>query len=51
MVETLIQGGTVVTPTDTIEADVAIDGERIVAVGDSESMPEPARTIDATGRS
>ncbi|TYT62733.1 dihydroorotase [Natrialba swarupiae] len=49
MVETLIQGGTVVTPTDTIEADVAIDGERIVAVGDSESMPEPARTIDATG--
>lgn len=49
MVETVIQGGTVVGPTDTFEADVAIDGERIVAVGDSESMPDADRTIDATG--
>ena len=31
----IITGGTVVTPDGTIEADVAIDGEKIVAVAES----------------
>ncbi len=48
MVETVIHGGTVVGPADSFEGDVAIDGEKIVAVGDSESMPDADRTIDAT---
>jgi len=36
MVDILIRGGTVVTATDTFEADVGITGERIVAVGDGD---------------
>ena len=48
-VDTLITGGTVVTATDTFDADVAIDGEEIVAVGDASSMPNATETIDAEG--
>jgi dihydropyrimidinase len=50
MVDTVIRGGTVVTPTTTFEADVAIEGERIAAVGDADSMPDPDETIDASGK-
>ncbi|WP_255192098.1 dihydroorotase [Natronobeatus ordinarius] len=50
MVDTVIHGGAVVTPTETVEADVAIDGERIAAVGDPDSMPDADRVVDATGK-
>lgn len=50
MVDTVIRGGTVVTAQDSFEADVAIDGERIAAIGDSSAMPEADEIVDATGK-
>jgi dihydropyrimidinase len=44
---TLVKGGTVVTASDTFEADVLIEGEQIVAVGRGLSGDT---TIDARGR-
>jgi dihydropyrimidinase len=49
VVDTLIAGGTVVTADDMFEASVAIDGERIVAVGDRDRLPDARNEIDATG--
>jgi dihydropyrimidinase len=46
---TLITNGTVVTATDTVRADVLVEGERIVAVGPSLEVPAD-RTIDAADR-
>jgi dihydropyrimidinase len=43
----VIQGGTVVTATDTIAADILIDGETIVGVGSFEGVD--AEPIDASG--
>src|SRR5689334_208989 len=43
----LIRGGTVVTATDTVQADVLIDGETIVAVGSFNGVD--AEPIDASG--
>jgi dihydropyrimidinase len=48
-VKTLIRGGTVVTATETVAADVLIDGEKVAAIGTGMAV-EPDRTIDATGR-
>ena len=45
---TLITGGTVVTASDTYQADVLIEGEKIVSVG--EASAADAATIDATGK-
>ncbi|MFB1064601.1 dihydroorotase family protein [Natrinema sp. H-ect4] len=50
MVDILIRGGTVVTATDTFEADVGITGERIVAVGDGDEMSDAETVVDATDR-
>jgi allantoinase len=47
-VDLIIRGGRVVTPMGTVEADIAIDGGRFVAVG--EVTDTAAETIDATGR-
>ncbi|HST38181.1 MAG TPA: amidohydrolase family protein [Conexibacter sp.] len=48
-VDLKIVGGTVVTPTGTRRAGIAIDGGKIVAIGD-ETLLSPARaTHDATG--
>jgi dihydropyrimidinase len=44
---TLIQGGTVVTASDTFAADVLIEGEQIAALGHGFSADQ---TIDATGK-
>ncbi len=44
----VIRGGTVVTATDIVQADVAIAGESVVAVG--RGLGSAAREIDATGR-
>ena len=61
MARTLIKGGTVVTATETTEADVLVDGEKIVAIyargseGIMASLAEGAvelaadKVIDATG--
>jgi dihydropyrimidinase len=48
-VQTLIKGGTVVNADSTIRADVLIDGDRIVTVGESIAVTAD-RTIDATGK-
>lgn len=48
-VDTVIGGGTVVGPEGSFEGGVAIDGERIVAVGDESSLPDGDRRIDASG--
>ena len=52
---TLISGGTVVTPSGAEEADVLVDGERILAVAApgtelATSFADGAQRIDATGR-
>lgn len=49
-VEALVRGGRVVTPTEVVEAAVAIQGERIVALGPEGLLPEADRVIDATGK-
>lgn len=47
----LIRGGTVITATETMRADVFIDGEKVAALlGEGAPIPEVDRTIDATGR-
>ncbi len=47
--KTLIQNGTIVTATDTCEADVLVDGETIATIG--RGLKDPAaRVIDARGR-
>ncbi|AHG01225.1 allantoinase (plasmid) [Halostagnicola larsenii XH-48] len=50
MVDTLIRGGTVVTESDTFEADIGITGERIVTVGDETEMSEAETVVDATDK-
>lgn len=48
MSEILIKGGKVVSAERTIDADVAVDGGKISAVGPN--LGEAARIIDATGK-
>jgi len=52
MVDLVIRGGTVVdgTGAPARRADVAVDGGRIVAVGDVGDVGRATRTIDAEGR-
>ena len=50
---TLIKNGTVVTATDVTEADVVIEGERIIAIaarGLHDEAPNVDRVFDATGK-
>ncbi|QUQ67433.1 dihydropyrimidinase [Kutzneria sp. CA-103260] len=48
---TLIKGGTVLSSTGSVAADVVVDGERITAVVAPDSWPGTADTvIDATGK-
>ena len=46
-VDLVIRNGRVVTPAGVIGGGVAIDGERIVAVGADATLPPARRTIDA----
>jgi len=51
--KTLIKGGTVVTAIDTVEADVLIDGEKIVAIatpGSHDWESSADKVIDAAGK-
>src|SRR2546426_48719 len=50
MLDLLIRGGDVVTPQGVGRWDVAIEGERIVALGLPEVGLEAGRVIDATGK-
>ena len=50
MVTTLIKGGTVVTAIDQMEADILIDGAKVVALLGREHTVEPDEVIDATDR-
>jgi len=51
MARTVIQGGTVVTATEQMKADVLIDGEQVSALAASGSHDWQAdKTIDATGK-
>ena len=46
--DTVIRGGTIATACDVMDADVAILGEQIVAIG--RGLPPGKRDIDATGK-
>ncbi len=51
--KTLISGGTVITAIDTVPADVLIDGEIVIAIGEPgthEWAEEADKIIDATGK-
>jgi len=48
-VRTLFKNGTIVTATETVEADVLVEHERVVLIGLSLEA-EADRTIDASGR-
>jgi dihydropyrimidinase len=49
--DTIIQGGQLVTASETIRADVGLRGERIAAIGADLAKTAPAdRVIDAAGR-
>lgn len=51
MTRTLIAGGTVVTATESMRADVLIEGEKVVALlGPDAPHPDAAHVIDAAGR-
>lgn len=49
MVDTLISGGTAVSETSEIRADVAIQAGQIVAIGAPGTLPDAREVIDATG--
>jgi dihydropyrimidinase len=49
-VDLILRGGTVVTAADTYEASVAIQGERIAAIGPDAVLPAAAREIDVRGK-
>ncbi len=51
MVDMIIRGGRVVTPSDVGNWEVAIEGEKIVAVAETGAIsPEGAKVVDASGR-
>jgi dihydropyrimidinase len=50
MGKTLIQGGTVITATEKMEADVLVDGGKVVALLGREHTVEADETIDAAGK-
>lgn len=50
MTDLLISGGTVVTPEESFEADVAVTDGTITGVGDETTFGSPTRRVDATGK-
>ena len=51
MIDLIVRNGTVVTPEGADVRDVAVEGERIVAVAAPGSLPvDNARIVDATGK-
>ncbi len=45
----LIKSGTLITATDTFQADILIDGEKITSIGKDFNIPD-AEVIDASGK-
>ncbi|WP_254538361.1 dihydroorotase [Halomarina litorea] len=50
VVDTVIEGGTVVSGTRSFDGAVAVDDGTIVGLGDPEHLPAAERTLDATGK-
>ncbi len=49
-VDTIVHGGQVVTADEVAPLDVAIRGERIVALGDADALPAAEHYVDARGK-
>ena len=49
-VDTIVRGGRVVTSSQAVDASIAIKGEKIVALGPEELLPQADRYIDAEGK-
>src|SRR5262245_34983837 len=49
-VDLVVKGGRVVTASDVVDAGIAINGGRIVALAPDEWLPPADRVIDATGK-
>jgi len=48
-VDTVIEGGTIITENGQFEAGIAVDDGEIVAVADEASLPDAAEHVDASG--
>src|SRR4051812_37327918 len=48
--DTLIVNGTVATASDTFQADIGIEGGKIIAIGKSLPQANAAKIIDAAGK-
>lgn len=48
-IDLIIKGGTVYTPHGHFRADIAVDDEKIAAIGNKSKFPSSKKTIDATG--
>ena len=48
-VDSIIRNGKIVSPAGVIQAGIAVDGGKIVAVASDTALPEAKRTIDAQG--
>ncbi len=48
--DTIIKNGAVVTATDTYNADIAISGGKIAAIGKDLAIENASKTIDASGK-
>jgi dihydropyrimidinase len=47
-VDTIIRGGTLITPTGELNGSIAIDSGEIVTIGNPDTLPEASETIDAS---
>src|SRR5256885_14300640 len=47
---TLIENGTLVTASDTFEADLLIEGEKIAAIGKGQTFEKIDKRVDAKGK-
>ncbi len=49
-VDLLIENGTVVTPLGVVKTDIAVKGEKILALGFKSAFPKAERVVDANGK-
>ena len=49
MVQLVIENGTIVTPTGSFRAEIAVKDGKIWTIGSKASMPDAAQRLDATG--
>lgn len=49
-VDTVITGGSVVTPTEILEVEIAIGDGKVISLGPRESIPDEATVYDASGK-